>query len=139
MFRRPWAKNIFLTLINFARGRRTFFLGSTPFRRGGSPAPLRFPCFGAQGQGLFLLLLRRHRAAVAHGDSVLIVVFAHHAPVFELDVDGFAEVSLHFLSSAAAEDRLFSVFCSSEASEKSSFFIGFISNSRKFIGKKHVF
>ncbi len=105
-----------------------------------APRPFGFLVSGAQGQGLFLLLLlRRHRAAVAHGDSVLIVVFAHHAPVFELDVDGFAEVSLHFLSSAAAEDRLFSVFCSSEASEKSSFFIGFISNSRKFIGKKHVF
>ena len=83
-----------------------------------APRLFGFLVSGAQGQGLFLLLLlRRHRAAVAHGDSVLIVVFAHHAPVFELDVDGFAEVSLHFLSSAAAEDRLFSVFCSSEASE----------------------
>ena len=102
-----------------------------------APRPFGFLVSGAQGQGLFLLLLllRRHRAAVAHGDSVLIVVFAHHAPVFELDVDGFAEVSLHFLSSAAAEDgfffivlssaaaedRLFSVFCSSEASESPPF------------------
>ena len=101
-----------------------------------APRPFGFLVLGAQGQGLFLLLLlRRHRAAVAHGDSVLIVVFAHHAPVFELDVDGFAEVSLHFLSSAAAEDgfffivlssaaaedRLFSVFCSSEASESPPF------------------
>ena len=59
-----------------------------------APRPFGFLVSGAQGQGLFLLLLlRRHRAAVAHGDSVLIVVFAHHAPVFELDVDGFAEVS----------------------------------------------
>ena len=83
-----------------------------------APCPFGFLVSGAQGQGLFLLLLlRRHRAAVAHGDSVLIVVFAHHAPVFELDVGGFAEVSLHFLSSATAGDRLFSVFCSSEASE----------------------
>ena len=60
-----------------------------------APRPFGFLVSGAQGQGLFLLLLlllRRHRAAVAHGDSVLIVVFAHHAPVFELDVDGFAEV-----------------------------------------------
>ena len=58
-----------------------------------APRPFGFLVSGAQGQGLFLLL-RRHRAAVAHdGDSVLIVVFAHHAPVFELDVDGFAEVS----------------------------------------------
>ena len=50
------------------------------------------------GQGLFLLLfLLRHLAAVAHGDSVLIVVFSYHEPVFELDVDGFAEVSdCHF-------------------------------------------
>ena len=55
-----------------------------------APRPFGFLVSGAQGQGLFL---RRHRAAVAHGDSVLIVVFAHHAPVFELDVDGFAEVS----------------------------------------------
>ena len=99
-----------------------------------APRPFGFLVSGAQGQGLFLLL-RRHRAAVAHGDSVLIVVFAHHAPVFELDVDGFTEVSLHFLSSAtaedgfffivlssaAAEDRLFSVFCSSEASESPPF------------------
>ena len=54
-----------------------------------APRPFGFLVSGAQGQGLFL---RRHRAAVAHGDSVLIVVFAHHAPVFELDVDGFAEV-----------------------------------------------
>ena len=62
-----------------------------------APRPFGFLVSGAQGLGLFvlllLLLLRRHRAAVAHGDSVLIVVFAHHAPVFELDVDGFAEVS----------------------------------------------
>ena len=57
-----------------------------------APRPFGFLVSGAQGQGLFLLL-RRHQAAVAHGDSVLIVVFAHHAPVFELDVDGFAEVS----------------------------------------------
>ena len=55
-----------------------------------APRPFGFLVSGAQGQGLFL---RCHRAAVAHGDSVLIVVFAHHAPVFELDVDGFAEVS----------------------------------------------
>ena len=57
-----------------------------------APRPFCFLVSGAQGQGLFLLL--RHLAAVAHGDSVLLVVFAHHAPVFELDVDGFAEVSL---------------------------------------------
>ena len=29
-----------------------------------------------------------HRAAVADGEGMLLVVFAHHAPVFEFDVDG---------------------------------------------------
>ena len=67
MFLPPRRKNIFLSLINFRRGGRTFFLGSTPFRRGGSPAPFWFPYFGgAQEQWLFLLLLR-HRAACNWG------------------------------------------------------------------------
>ena len=70
-----------------------------------APRPFGFLVSGAQGQGLFLLLLlRRHRAAVAHGDSVLIVVFAHHAPVFELDVDGFAEVYKLELTSTTFEN-----------------------------------
>ena len=70
-----------------------------------APRLFGFLVSGAQGQGLFLLLLlRRHRAAVAHGDSVLIVVFAHHAPVFELDVDGFAEVSKLKLTSTTFEN-----------------------------------
>ena len=77
---RPWASHFFFFSIIiargrkqlivkkyiFARGRRTFFLGSTPFRRGGSPAPLRFPCFGGG------VLCLRHRAAVADGDGVVI-------------------------------------------------------------------
>ena len=60
-----------------------------------APRPFGFLVSGGGvGQGLFLLLfLLRHLAAVAHGDSVLIVVFSYHEPVFELDVDGFAEVS----------------------------------------------
>ena len=54
-----------------------------------APRPFGFLVSGAQGQGLFLLC---HRAAVADDEGMLLVVFAHHAPVFELDVDGFAEV-----------------------------------------------
>lgn len=34
------------TFFYFFHGRRAFFLGSTPFRRGGSPAPFWFPYFG---------------------------------------------------------------------------------------------
>ena len=40
--------------------------------------------------GLFLL---RHRTAVADDEGVLLAAFAFYAPVFEFDVDGFAEVS----------------------------------------------
>ena len=59
-----------------------------PQERGPPPrAPLVSLFRGRVGQGLFLLLLR-HLAAVAHGDSVLIVVFSYHESVFELDVDG---------------------------------------------------
>ena len=54
-----------------------------------APRPFGFLVSGAQGQGLFL---RRHRAAVADDEGMLLVVFTHHASVFELDVDGFAEV-----------------------------------------------
>ena len=51
-----------------------------------APRPFGFLVSGGGvGQGLFLL---RHRAAVAHGDSVLIVVFSYHESVFELDVNG---------------------------------------------------
>ena len=53
------------------------------------------------GLGLFL---RRHRAAVAHGDGVLIIVFSYHEPVFELDVEGFAEVSKLELTSTTFEN-----------------------------------
>ena len=48
---------------------------------------------GGVGQGLFLLLLSRHRAAVAQGEGVSLVVVGFYTSVFELDVDGFAEVS----------------------------------------------
>ena len=50
-----------------------------------APRPFGFLVSGAQGQGLFL---RRHRAAVADDEGMLLVIFAHHASVFELDVDG---------------------------------------------------
>ena len=39
------------------------------------------------------ILCLRHRAAVADDEGVLLVVGTYHTPVFELDVDGFAEVS----------------------------------------------
>ena len=55
-----------------------------------APRPFGFLVSGGGvGQGLFLL---RHRAAVADDEGVLLAAFAHHAPVFELDADGFAEV-----------------------------------------------
>ena len=66
-----------------------------------APRPFGFLVSGARARGLFLL---RHLAAVAHGDSVLIVVFSYHAPVFELDVDGFAEVSKLELTSTTFEN-----------------------------------
>ena len=70
-----------------------------------APRPFGFLVSGARvGQGLFLLLLRRHLAAVAHGEGVLIVVFSYHEPVFELDVDGFAEVSKLELTSTTFEN-----------------------------------
>ena len=50
-----------------------------------APRPFGFLVSGARAQGLFL---RRHLAAVAHGEGVLYVVGAFYAPVFELDVDG---------------------------------------------------
>ena len=56
---------------------------------------------GGVGLGLFL---RRHRTAVADGEGVLIVVFSYHEPVFELDVDGFAEVSKLELTSTTFEN-----------------------------------
>ena len=46
----------------------------------------------------------RHRAAVAYGEGVLLAVGALHAPVFELDVDGFAEVSKLELTSTTFEN-----------------------------------
>ena len=55
-----------------------------------APRPFGFLVSGGGvGQGLFL---RRHLAAVADGEGVLLAVFVLHAPVFEFDVDGFAEV-----------------------------------------------
>ena len=56
---------------------------------------------GGVGLGLFL---RRHRTAVADDEGVLLAVFAHHASVFELDVDGFAEVSKLELTSTTFEN-----------------------------------
>ena len=66
-----------------------------------APRPFGFLVSGAQGQGLFL---RRHRTAVADDEGVLLAVFAHHASVFELDVDGFAEVSKLELTSTTFEN-----------------------------------
>ena len=66
-----------------------------------APRPFGFLVSGAQGQGLFL---RRHRAAVADDESVLLAVFAFYEPVFELDVEGFAEVSKLELTSTTFEN-----------------------------------
>ena len=56
---------------------------------------------GGVGQGLFL---RRHRAAVADDESVLLAVFAFYEPVFELDVEGVTEVSKLELTSTTFEN-----------------------------------
>ncbi|WP_281802145.1 hypothetical protein [Segatella maculosa] len=50
------------------------------------------------------VLCLRHRAAVADDEGVLLVVGTYHTPVFELDVDGFAEVSKLELTSTTFEN-----------------------------------
>ena len=50
------------------------------------------------------VLCLRHGAGVADDEGVLLVVGTYHTPVFELDVDGFAEVSKLKLTSTTFEN-----------------------------------
>ena len=59
---------------------------------------LRFGC----GQGCYIFI---HLAAVADGEGVFLAVFALHAPVLELDVEGAVERSTHG-ERAGGEDGL---------------------------------
>ena len=91
----------FLTFYSWRNFRRAFFKFLPPGGQPAAPRPFGFLVSGARAQGLLLL---HHLAAVAHGDSVLLLVGTYHAAVFELDVDGFAEVSKLELTSTTFEN-----------------------------------